>query len=201
VDVIERSGAKVVTSLESDPDSDPDSDSDSDSDRDEPLGYSRGPELQVRHLVERGHRRLAFAGTADPRLSGLADQRAALAMATAADAGVEFEVARPAPAADAARDWIERGVTGIVAYNDDIAASIVGAARRQGLDVPGALAVVGHDDAPIAKLMVPSLTTVHVDTAGLGRYFAALALHAATGSPGPTAGPETRATLVVRESA
>ena len=59
---------------------------------------------------------------------------------------------------------------------------------------------IGHDDTPLAPLFVPALSSVRIDTAGLGRYLAELALSAATGSPAPAAGPETDAVLVVRET-
>lgn len=183
---IERTGAKVVNQRE---------------DAGEPFGFSRGPELQVRHLVERGHRRLAYVTSSDPRLRDLANERRALATATAHQVGATIETTSDdSRILDDLPSLLDRGITGVVAYNDDVAAATVGAALRHGIAVPEQLAVVGHDDAPIARLLVPSLTTIHVDTAGLGRYFAAIALHAATDGPEPTAGPETRADLVVRES-
>lgn len=186
VRVIERSGAKVVAGRLA---------------SEESLGFSRGPELQVRHLVERGHRRLAYVASADPRLTGLSSERRTIAGATAAALGAVLEpTVDDARISDALPSLVADGVTAVVAYNDDVAAAVVGGALRHGIAVPDRLAVVGHDDAPIARLFVPSLTTIHVDTAGLGRYFAAIALHAATGTPEPEAGPETRADLVVRES-
>ena len=89
---------------------------------------------------------------------------------------------------------------GIVAYNDDIAAMIIGAALRAGIAVPDRLKVIGHDDTPLAHLFVPSLTSVRVDTAGMGRFMAALALSAISNDPLPDAGPETDAHVVVRET-
>lgn len=168
----------------------------------ESLGFSRGPELQVRRLVEQGIERLVHVTTSDPRLRVLAGQRAEIATTTAASLGLPLEVVRDdAPLPDLVASWAATGRTGVVAYNDDVAAAVVGAALRTATPVPERIAVVGHDDAPIARLFVPSLTTVRIDTAGLGRYVAALALHAATGSPAPQAGPETSAELVRRESA
>jgi DNA-binding LacI/PurR family transcriptional regulator len=96
--------------------------------------------------------------------------------------------------------WIAAGVDGVVAYNDDIAALVLGAALRAGVRVPDDLAIIGHDDTPLARLLVPALSSVRLDTAGLGRYLAELALSAAEGSAPPQAGPETDAHLVVRET-
>ncbi|MBE1583320.1 LacI family DNA-binding transcriptional regulator [Nonomuraea angiospora] len=164
-----------------------------------------GPALQVDHLHERGHARLAVALTDDPRLELLAGLRASLARARAAELGLEIADVRTVSgedgsAADAVRDWVDAGVTGVVAYNDDIGAAVVGAAVRAGIAVPGRLAVVGHDDSPLARLLVPALTSVRVDVAGLGRYAAHRALHALGVEETPPAEPDVRAGVVHRET-
>ena len=166
------------------------------------LEYERGPQAQIEHLVDRGHQRIAFATTGDPRLSTLAAERQALAEETAARLGrsLSTQIITEDTARHIVEGWVREGTTAAAAYNDDLAAMILGAAIRIGVDVPGQLAIVGHDDAPVARQMVPSLSSVHVDAAGLGRYFAALALHAVEGAPAPVAMPTTRATLIARES-
>ena len=166
------------------------------------LEFQLGPELQVDHLASQGHTRVAFATTGDPRLSYLAAERLNLARDTAARRGLDFTVAEVDEDNSHAvlDEWVASGVTGIAAYNDDVAALVLGTALRAGLAVPQQLAIVGHDDSPIAKRLVPSLSSIHVDAAGLGRYFAALALHAVEGTPTPAASPVTRASLLRRES-
>ena len=168
------------------------------------LGYAEGPRLQIEHLLERGRTRLAFAGSPDPRVADLVDQRRALASRTLADHADTAFVADAALTEQNAlaivAEWASIGVDGVVGYNDDIAALVLGAALRTGIRVPDQLAIVGHDDTPVARLLVPSLSSVRIDSAGLGRYLADLALSAATGSPPPSAGPETDAHLVVRET-
>jgi DNA-binding LacI/PurR family transcriptional regulator len=168
------------------------------------LGFADGPRLQVEHLAERGRRRLAFASIPDPRLASLAAQRSELAERTMASmpnvtwAGVR--AIDEDSAAEALDAWLADGVDGIVAYNDDVAAIVVGAAVRRGVPIPDALSIIGHDDTPLARLFVPSLSTVRIDTTGLGRYFAEIALSAANGSEAPIAGPEAEARLVARET-
>lgn len=166
------------------------------------LGHALGPRLQVEHLAERGHHRIAFATTGDTRLEALAADREALARATASGLGLDFRVDAVDDAdVDGMLDaWLAAGVTAVAAYNDDIAALVVGTAIRRGLEVPDRLAVVGHDDTPLAQRFVPSISTIRVDHVGLGRYVAALALHAIEGTPAPVAPPTTRATVVARES-
>jgi LacI family transcriptional regulator len=50
--------------------------------------------------------------------------------------------------------------TAIFASNDDMAAGVLMAAHQRGIDVPGQLSVAGFDDAPIARVVWPRLTTV-----------------------------------------
>lgn len=168
------------------------------------LQFAEGPRLQVAHLLERGSSRLAYASSSDPRLKELASQRIELAERTSREltGGGLARVAevRAADVADVLRGWVDAGIDGVVAYNDDIAALVVGAALREGIAVPDRLAVIGHDDSPLAELFVPALSSVRIDTAGLGRFLAELALAAATGSQPPHAGPAARATFVRRET-
>ena len=91
-------------------------------------------------------------------------------------------------------------VTAVVAYNDDVAATVVGAAIRAGMSVPGDLAVIGHDDSPLASMFIPALSSVAIDNAGLGRLVAEMALASVEDRPLPTSGPRFRATVVRRES-
>jgi DNA-binding LacI/PurR family transcriptional regulator len=168
------------------------------------LHYAEGPRLQVAHLVDHGCRRIAFAGTPDPRLIDLTEQRRALAERTCTELigsplAVWAAVDR-ATAADTVRRWRELGIDGVVAYNDDIAALVIGSAVRQGIAVPGDLKVIGHDDTPLAAMFVPAISSVRVDSAGLGRYLAELALSEATRSVRPVGGPETRLDVVSRET-
>jgi len=166
------------------------------------LEHAVGPRVQIEHLAERGHRSVAFASTTDRRLSGLSAERESLARASAERLGLAFTVRAidESTAAAAVADWIERGVTAVAGYNDDIASLVLGAALRRGTSVPGQLAIIGHDDTPLARRLVPSLSSIHVDAAGLGRYFAELALRSVEGGDAPVAPPTARATLVARES-
>lgn len=167
------------------------------------LRYADGPRLQVEHLVGRGCTRPAFAASPDPRIRSLVEQRRALADATAAERlgrGLEA-VAEVAPdtAGAVVAKWAAAGIDGVVAYNDDVAALVLGAAVRQGIAVPERLAIVGHDDAPLAALLVPALSSVRVDSAGLGRFLARLAL-ARLGQGEQPEPPPVELELVVRET-
>ncbi len=166
--------------------------------------FAQGPRLQVEHLVDRGRKRLAFAGTRDSRLSNLVQERRELTRATVLDRlGDELLVdddIDETSASDFVASLTAKHVDGVVAYNDDIAAMVVGAALRAGISIPDRLAVVGHDDTPLARLFVPALSSVHVDTAGLGRYLAELALSVINNEPAPRPASESDTRVIVRET-
>lgn len=168
------------------------------------LHFDEGPRLQVEHLLQTGRRRLAYAGTSDRRLTEISIQRQVLAeQSLAATTGAELLGRVDVDASNAmsvVTSWAASGVDGVVAYNDDIAALVLGAALRANIAVPERVAVVGHDDTPLAALLVPSLSSVRVDAAGLGRYLAELALSRLTGAAIPIAGPEASATVVRRQT-
>ncbi|MEU4226984.1 LacI family DNA-binding transcriptional regulator [Nonomuraea sp. NPDC026600] len=172
---------------------------------DDAVIITSGPALQVEHLHELGHRRLAFAASTDPRTSPLQEARLRAAQRAVDRLGLEPLDVRTADylddsAADAVRHWRSAGVTGVVAYNDDVAAMVVGAAIRAGLGVPADLSVIGHDDTPLAAMFVPSISSVDIDDVGAGRYFAALALHAIDGRALPPGGFDGEVRVVARES-
>lgn len=83
--------------------------------------------------------------------------------------------------------------------NDSTAVAGMSAARRLGVDVPGDLSVIGHDDLPLGELVSPQLTAVRQDLVGLGRA-AARALLASLGEVEDAAIDIRPPELVVRES-
>ncbi|MCX5356238.1 LacI family transcriptional regulator [Streptomyces mirabilis] len=163
-----------------------------------------GTALQVDHLHEQGHRRIAFAAPADLH-TPLLDHRVRTAQQAATRLGLAPIDIRPVDhgdgsAREAVRHWRDAGVTGIAAYNDDTAAAVVGAAVRAGVSVPEDLAVIGHDDTPLAALFVPSISSVRIDIVSLGRHFAAFALHEADGRRLPPRDTRTDTVVMPRES-
>ncbi len=66
-------------------------------------------------------------------------------------------------------------MTAIFAGTDDVAFGAWDALRRSGLDVPRDVSLIGFDDQQ-TSLRVPSLTSVRVDTAEVGRQLARMAI-------------------------
>lgn len=171
----------------------------------EGLHFDEGSRLQVAHLRSQGRSHLAFAGLADPRVAALVAQRESLARETANTFGdvllVDAAAVDPEDLESAhsvlAR-WVDDGVDGVLAYNDTAAAIMLGAALSMGVDVPAQVAIIGHDDTPLSALVVPAMSSIHVDYSELGRYLAELALQAAGEDVGRIREPESSITVVRR---
>jgi LacI family transcriptional regulator len=174
----------------------------------------RGARLAVAHLIELGHRAVAFLGgpmgnaDAAERLAGY--REALLAGGLALDGHLElsgdFGEESGLLAGAKVTALIPRP-TAIFAANDAMAIGCLAALRERGLRVPEDVSLVGFDDVPIARYLTPALTTVQVPIAELGRQAMALLLAAVDGRPGhperPAAGPThtvINPTLAIRAS-
>lgn len=71
----------------------------------------------------------------------------------------------------------------IYCSSDQLAQGVITEAQARGLRVPGDLAVCGFGNAAFAEHMEPSLTTVHVDGAAIGRLAAQLIVDRCRGVP------------------
>lgn len=154
------------------------------------FGGARGPRamdipeqrtgrLQAEHLAITGHRHLGYAWPDDPRVVTFAQARLDGMRQACADLGLADPQVLTVPlapdgAAAAIQTWraADPSVTGICAYNDEVALSVLSGARQHGLDVPGDLAVIGADNIPAAAVAIPPLTTVQPDMPVLSRYIA-----------------------------
>ncbi|WP_243740425.1 LacI family DNA-binding transcriptional regulator [Streptomyces sp. 8K308] len=92
--------------------------------------------------------------------------------------------------------------TGISCYNDRVAAGVLHAAARLGLDVPGDLSVVGFDNQEhMVEFLTPPLTTVALPHAAMGELAAATLLDAIeAGKQPPVEVRELPCPLIARES-
>jgi LacI family transcriptional regulator, galactose operon repressor len=160
-------------------------------------------ELAAQHLIELGHRRIAFlAGPSTLatvlRIAGVRRvlEHHGLTLSSLSYGGDTFEQGSAA-GLDLLRNG--RGFTAIIAFNDLLAAGVVRAARTLGIDVPGELSVVGFDDIMVARLVEPALTTVRAPKYEMGQRATQLLLEH-MGSEAPMQWELLRGNLVVRES-
>ncbi len=147
----------------------------------------QGSYLATSHLLELGHREIAFLAPA-PTLPWVADRLAgferALEMAGLATSPGNAFFAPPAPVDDAL--WSHAGreagarllqnnkFSAVVAANDAIAKAFIELARERGLSVPGDVSVVGFDDWRYSSTL--GLTTIHPPIELMGEVAASLAL-------------------------
>jgi LacI family transcriptional regulator len=138
---------------------------------DEAGGYD-----MARELIRLGHRRFGFiAGleghlSADRRLEGF--KRALAEQGLGAEAYValrgDFTFRSGTLLAPEMLDHPLRP-TALVCANDDMAAGVLSAAHARGLNIPADLSITGFDDAPVAAIVWPPLTTVHQPVKDFGQ--------------------------------
>jgi LacI family transcriptional regulator len=135
-----------------------------------------GAEMLTRHLLGRGHRRIAEI--TGPPLFSTTEERSAGHRAALEGAAVELDPSLTLPGHftrdggyEATRALIagRRDFTAIFAANDLMAVGALAALREAGLGVPGDVSVVGFDDVPTVRDVVPGLTTVSVPMREMGR--------------------------------
>lgn len=126
----------------------------------------------LEHLVSLGHVRIGFLG--GPRRSWAAGERRTAVRRAARPLDVEvIELGVGEPTFDAGREFvgpiIDAGVTAVMAFNDQMTLGVLNGLLERGIDVPGRVGLVGCDDVPMAGMVSPALTTIHMPTTDAGR--------------------------------
>lgn len=163
-----------------------------------------GAAAAVAHLVGHGHRRIAWLcgrelwPGPERRFAGVREAAQAAGVELVEWACEDYTVrsAREAVAGELAAGG--PAPSAVIAANDMIALGVVQQLQEQGLAVPGDVSVVGFNDFDFSSWVRPSLTTVRIPAAAMGRR-AVEVLLAAEGGAVPEA-PVFPAELVVRES-
>ena len=127
-----------------------------------------GAYLGAQHLLELGHRCIALIG--GPRNNPVLEERITGIQQAFSDYAVDFD---PDLLCLGTFPEFELGYelalellrqptppTAIFALTDVIAVGVLHAAAERMLKVPEALSVIGFDDIPLAKFMIPALTTI-----------------------------------------
>ncbi|KTT72867.1 LacI family DNA-binding transcriptional regulator [Sphingomonas sanguinis] len=136
------------------------------------IDNAAGIAASVEHLVAQGRRRLVHVSgpfgniDADERRQGYLSAMARLAP-DVEPVVIEGDFHEDSGAA-AMAEIAERGVRydGIVAGNDMMALGVLSVLRERRVDVPGAVAVTGFDDIPLARYL--GLTTIRAPLAEMG---------------------------------
>ncbi len=150
-------------------------------------GGERGPSVvvdneggirqAVAHLVEHGHRRIAFIAGHEDRPHGDSGQRlrayqAALGEQSLYEPGlIAYGYHVYAGGRRATEQILQTGIpfTAVLASNDESAIGALDVLKARGLLVPQDVALVGFDDRLEARAAIPSLTTVRLPMYLLGQ--------------------------------
>lgn len=127
-----------------------------------------GGYLAGRHLLEKGHQKLAYItsplyiSSAIDRLEGFKDALKEFKMS--ADSLFVFETeATPNGGYDTTLKLIDENVdvTAVFCFSDFIAFGVLKALKERGVCIPEDIAVVGFDDIYFSELCAPALTTIN----------------------------------------
>lgn len=137
----------------------------------------------TRHLIDRGRRRIAFAGAQlDERvMQRLYGWRKELELAGLYDPALEWLNPASSSLALGGEMFLQilaeqPEVDAVFFCNDDLAQGALMAALRHGIAVPQRVAVAGFNDLTGSDQMLPTLTTVRTPRAEIGRTAARLLL-------------------------
>jgi len=162
----------------------------------------------VAHLVEHGHRRIAFLAGYEEQVEGDSTERFRAYMEAVQEYGLEADPRlvvyghhNVETGYVAARQLVESGAefTAMVASNDQSAVGAMRAFKELGLRIPQDVAMIGFDDIVDAVAQTPPLTTVRAPVFEMGYRGLELLLERIAGKPGPE-DVMVPARLVVRQS-
>lgn len=174
------------------------------------IDYSAGIDAAVHHLIELGHKRIAFI-SGPMRLASARMRYKAFMESTARDhldANPNL-IQEGNHRVDGGHDAMKRILhsrarpTAVMASNDLTAIGAMGAIAEAGLRVPEDISVVGYDDIQLSAFTMPPLTTVRLPRAEIANAAFRALLNAQPADPKKTAHGEehtVRPTFVRRKS-
>ena len=154
------------------------------------LEDEKGGYIATRHLLEKGHRVIAFASPTI-RAGGVVEQRLIGYRRALSEFGVPFDPSLVFTQEISVEEGRRLGyllsekkeITGVFASADILAAGIMTGLREKGVCVPRDKSIVGFDDNYLSQLTNPTLTTIHQDAEQKGMLAADMILAQLRGEP------------------
>lgn len=138
------------------------------------VGCENGIHLAVRHLWEKGHRKIGFIGGESDSIVTV--ERKNLFCDTVSNLGGEIPenfIKYASFSGDGTKEAViclaEAGATAVVCVSDVIASIAVRELTRAGYSVPRDISITGYDNMPIAEYCIPSITTVNQNRIHIGK--------------------------------
>ncbi len=133
------------------------------------VDHMAGGRLAARALLDRQHRKIAVIAGPDSAPDNV--ERIDGFMRELADAGIDTDALwltksnfAPEGGWDSAKKLLDSGYdfTAVFCANDEMAVGALSYFQQAGVDVPGAVSVLGYDDTHSAEFTAPRLSTVHM---------------------------------------
>lgn len=141
----------------------------------------------VQHLISIGCERIAYLG--GPEILQINRDRAQGYKEALKEAGLKqdtnllrFSTFDRESAMSAARDLLYQSEypDGILAFSDQMAISVMLAAKERGISIPEQLSIIGFNNEPVGELLEPSLTSIDQPAFAMGQESAKLLLQPST---------------------
>jgi len=175
------------------------------------IDHAAAARLAIRHLVQLGHRKIAFMKghknviDTEFRWEAILESARQFGVEPTPERVVQLRTSSWSPAVgyEPAKRLLKgtKDFTALVCFNDTAAIGAIRALHEGGLTVPGDVSVIGFDDIVSAEFHVPSLTTIRQPLNTMGRLAAQILLDRIA-NPGNQYAPTilVKPKLIVRES-
>jgi LacI family transcriptional regulator len=164
------------------------------------VNHNRAAQLALKHLVQLGHRRIAFIKgqdfSSDTEIRWKSNMEAAARLGLRVKPKLTVQLAEDSPSPHVGYRATKRLLqsnepfTAILAFNDVSALGAIRALFEAGVRVPEDVSVVGFDDIQSAEFQHPGLTTIRQPLREMGRTAAEVVL-------GRVRNPSTRRALEI----
>ncbi|PJG84502.1 substrate-binding domain-containing protein [Conservatibacter flavescens] len=147
------------------------------------LDNQKGTFLATQTLVHLGHKRIGYIGSNHQITDEIERQSGYLAALKHYNLpALEHAIAHSSPDFEGGEEAMIKllsfnsNLTALIAYNDSMAAGALSVLNENNIRVPSQFSVIGFDDMPIARYLIPKLTTIRYPIDLMANYAARLAL-------------------------
>lgn len=142
------------------------------------LDQYQGAYMGVKHLIERGHRKIAYCTGGLFTEFGKDKDRNRGYQRALEEAGItvnpSWVLVNQHTIEDGKRVMkqileMNDRPTAVFTGSDEIAGGLMIAAKEHGISIPGDLAIIGFDDQPVAEMLDPGLTTIRQPVDQMGK--------------------------------
>lgn len=147
------------------------------------LDNQKGTYIATEMLIRSGHKNIAYIGSNHAIFDEVERRRGYLEALKAHHYPIaEHAITQNSPDFEGGeRAMIDllsynKDLTAVVAYNDSMAAGAISVLNENNINVPSQFSIVGFDDMPIARYLIPKLTTIRYPIDLMATYAANLAL-------------------------